>query len=89
MEARYCARSSLQSNVLKHMIFSPLLVNSEVCLLIDVRGANINYEVWKTHITSVLKQGTLVEDDTINRSGYNAMQASDGSVNLPANKKRL
>ena len=70
------------------MIVSPLLVNSEVCLRIDVRGANINNEMWKTHITSVLKQG-MVEDDTINRSGYNAMQASDGSVNLTANKKRL
>ena len=46
---------------------------------------NVKYEACKTHITKVLKQGTLVEDDAITQSGYNSMQAIDGSIKLSSN----
>ncbi|KAL8592273.1 hypothetical protein ACOMHN_036907 [Nucella lapillus] len=36
------------------------------------------------HVTRVLKQGTLAEDDVITWSGYNLMLASDDSVKPPA-----
>jgi len=66
------------------MFDSLILANSKVLPPFDVRGANVKYEAWKTHITRVLKQGTLVEDDTITQSGNNSMQASDWSIKLPA-----
>jgi len=67
------------------MFYSSILVNREVLLSLDVRGANVKNEACKTHITRVLKQGTLVEHDAITQSGYNSMQASDELVKLRAN----
>jgi len=66
--ARYRARSNPQSNLLKHMFHSLKLANSEVWPPRDVGGANVNEEACKTHITRVLKQCTLLEDETINWS---------------------
>ena len=62
------------------MFYSLILANSDGWPPIDVRGANVKDDAWKTHITRVLK-----EDDAINWSGCNLMQASNGSVKLPAN----
>ena len=54
-----------QSNLLKHLFYSSILVNIEVISPLDVRDANDKGEAWKTHITRVLQQGTLVDHDAI------------------------
>ena len=63
---------------------SLVLANSEVWPSIDVGGANVKDEAWKTHSTWVLK-----EHDATNWSGYNLMQASNGSVILTVNRTPL
>ncbi|KAL8561604.1 hypothetical protein ACOMHN_024839 [Nucella lapillus] len=65
-------------------VFAPRLGNSEVRPHLDVRGAKVKDEAWMAHVTRVLKQGTLAEDDVITWSGYNSMLASDDSVKPPA-----
>ena len=67
-----------QSNLLKHLFYSSILVNIEVISPLDVRDANDKGEAWKTHITRVLQQGTLVDHDAITQSGYNKLPAKNG-----------
>ena len=62
------------------MFYSRILVNSEVLPPLNVRGANVKDVACKPHTTKVLKQVTQVEDDAITQSGYNSLQANDGSA---------
>ena len=93
--ARYCQQSIPQSNLLKQQgiardpfhsrtysfIYSLILVDSEVWSSLDVRGAKVKDDAWKTHIPRLLKQGILAENDAINCLGNNSMQAGDGQEN--------
>ena len=65
-----------QSNLLKHLFYSSILVNIEVISPLDVRDANVKGEAWKTHITRVLQQGH--DHDAITQSGYNKLPAKNG-----------
>lgn len=47
-------------------------------------GARVKDEAWMEHVSRVLKQEKLGEDDTVMWSGYNSKLSSDDTVKSPA-----